>query len=56
MTWRSLRRDITVRLADAGIIPAVAEADFSSSASGFDADEWLEIADVDPPARRAAPP
>ena len=55
MTWSTLRADATRELAAAGIIPAEAEARFLvEEASGYDADEWLEIADLDPPMRAAA--
>jgi release factor glutamine methyltransferase len=51
-TWRELRAHASARLADAGIIPAEAEARFMvERASGYDADEWLEAAEVRPPAR-----
>jgi release factor glutamine methyltransferase len=41
-------------LAEAGIVPADAEARFIiERASGFDADEWLDIADHEPPVRAA---
>ncbi len=54
MSWRTLRADTARRLSDAGIVPADAEARFIvERASGYDADEWLEIADVQPPARAA---
>lgn len=55
MSWRKLRSEAARELADAGIVPAEAEARFMvERASGFDADEWLEIADLDPPTRPAA--
>ncbi len=54
-TWRGLRADAAGQLADAGIIPADAEARFMvERASGYDADEWLEAAEVRPPARAEA--
>jgi release factor glutamine methyltransferase len=54
-TWRELRADASARLADAGIIPAGAEARFMvERASGYDADEWLEAAEVRPAARAEA--
>jgi release factor glutamine methyltransferase len=52
MTWRELRAQVAERLADAGVVPADAEARFLvERASGYDADEWLEIADIEPPKR-----
>lgn len=52
MTWRELRADAARALADAGIGPADAEARFiTERASGYDAGEWLEIAEAAPPAR-----
>src|SRR5262245_13257457 len=55
MTWRQLRSDAARELADAGIAPADTEARFMvERASGYDADEWLEIVDVEPPARAEA--
>jgi release factor glutamine methyltransferase len=55
MTWRKLRSEVAHELADAGITPNEAEARFMvERASGFEADEWLEIADLEPPARPAA--
>jgi release factor glutamine methyltransferase len=54
-TWRELRADAAERLADAGIVPAEAEARFMvEQASGYDADEWLDAADVSAPARAEA--
>jgi len=54
MTWRATRDEVAQRLADAGIVPAAAEARFLvERASGYDADEWLEICDLEPPARAA---
>jgi release factor glutamine methyltransferase len=54
MTWKSLKADAIRQLADAGVVPADAEARFMvERASGFDADEWLEIADLEPPTRAA---
>jgi release factor glutamine methyltransferase len=51
-TWRELRAHAAERLADAGIIAAEAEARFMvEQASGYDAGEWLEAAEVRPPAR-----
>jgi release factor glutamine methyltransferase len=53
-TWRAARADAIDRLAGAGILPAEAEARFLiETASGFDADDWLDIADAAPPARAA---
>jgi release factor glutamine methyltransferase len=55
VTWRKLRSDVARELAAAGIVPAEAEARFMvERASGFDADEWLEIVDLEPPVRPAA--
>jgi release factor glutamine methyltransferase len=55
MTWRKIRAEVAQRLGDAGVVPAEAEARFMvERASGYDADEWYEIADVEPPARAAA--
>jgi release factor glutamine methyltransferase len=52
MTWRELRVIATRELAEAGIGPAETEARFIvQRASGYDAGEWLEIADAAPPAR-----
>ncbi len=52
MTWRELRSDAARAFADAGIHPADAEARFVvERASGYDAGEWLEIAEATPPAR-----
>jgi release factor glutamine methyltransferase len=54
-TWRALRSEVAAQLSDAGIIPAESEARFLvEAASGYDADEWLEIADTVPVARAAA--
>jgi release factor glutamine methyltransferase len=54
-TWRALRAEVAAQLSDAGIIPAESEARFLvEAASGYDADEWLEIADTVPVARAAA--
>ena len=54
-TWRELRAHAAERLADAGITPAEAEARFMvERASGYDADEWLDAAEVRPPARAVA--
>ena len=54
-TWRALRAHTARTLRDAGIISADAEARFMvESASGFDADEWFDIADVHPVARAQA--
>src|SRR5437868_10127498 len=54
-TWRELRTYAARRLADAGIVPAQAEARFMvEQASGYDAGEWLEAAEVRPPARAEA--
>ncbi len=47
--------EVAARLSDAGIIPAESEARFLvEAASGYDADEWLEISDKVPVARAAA--
>lgn len=52
MTWRSLRSDAVRELSGAGIGPAEAEARFIvEQASGYDATEWLDIADAEPSAR-----
>src|SRR5258708_5415869 len=52
MTWRELRADAVRALTGAGIGPAETEARFIvERASGYDVGEWLEIADVVPPAR-----
>jgi release factor glutamine methyltransferase len=52
VTWRKLRAEVARELTDAGVVPAEAEARFIvERASGYDADEWLEIADVEAPAR-----
>jgi release factor glutamine methyltransferase len=52
MTWRELRVFATRELAGAGIGPAETEARFIvERASGYDAGEWLEIADAAPSAR-----
>ena len=52
MTWRELRVIATRELAGAGIGPAETEARFIvERASGYDAGEWLEIADAAPAAR-----
>jgi len=54
-SWRELRADAAARLAAAGVLPAEAEARFLvEQASGYDAAEWLEIADCEPQARAAA--
>jgi release factor glutamine methyltransferase len=54
-TWRELRAHAAGQLADAGIVPAEAEARFMvERASGYDADEWLDAAEVRPPARAEA--
>jgi len=51
-TWRELRARAAEQLADAGVIPAQAEARFMvERASGYDADEWLDAAEVRPPSR-----
>jgi len=48
-TWREVRADVARRLDEAGIIPADAEARFLvERASGYDADEWLDVADSEP--------
>jgi release factor glutamine methyltransferase len=52
MSWRELRVIAARELAGAGIGPAETEARFLvERASGYDAGEWLEIADATPPAR-----
>jgi len=52
LSWRELRSEAAGALADAGIVPADAEARFMvERASGYDADEWLDIADAAPVAR-----
>lgn len=52
MTWRELRTVAVRALADAGIGPADAEARFMiERASGFDAGEWLDIAEAVPTER-----
>jgi release factor glutamine methyltransferase len=52
MTWRELRNAAARELAEAGIPPAEAEARFIvERASGYDAGEWLDIAEAPPPAR-----
>jgi release factor glutamine methyltransferase len=54
-TWRALRAEVGQRLSAAGIVPADSEARFLvEQASGYDGDEWVEIADVDAPARAEA--
>ncbi|HYL51534.1 MAG TPA: peptide chain release factor N(5)-glutamine methyltransferase [Acidimicrobiia bacterium] len=54
-TWRELRAHAAEQLADAGVIPAQAEARFMvERASGYDADEWPDAAEVRPPARAVA--
>lgn len=54
-TWRELRAHAAEQLADAGVIPAQAEARFMvERASGYDADEWLDAAEVRPPPRAVA--
>jgi release factor glutamine methyltransferase len=54
-TWRELRGEVVQRLTNAGIVNADAEARFMvERASGYDVDEWLEIADVQPTARAEA--
>jgi len=54
-TWRMLRSEIAGELTDAGIVPAEAEARFMiERASGYDADDWLEIADATPTPRARA--
>jgi release factor glutamine methyltransferase len=51
-TWRTLRSGAVRDLTSAGIGPAETEARFIvEQASGYDATEWLEIADAVPPAR-----
>ena len=52
ITWRALRSGVVHELTNAGIGPAEAEARFLvERASGYDATEWLEIADAQPPLR-----
>ena len=52
MTWRELRTVAVHALADAGIGPADAEARFMiERASGYDAGEWLDIAEATPTER-----
>jgi release factor glutamine methyltransferase len=54
-TWRELRAHAATRLAEGGIVPAEVEARFMvERASGYDADEWLDAADVQAPARAEA--
>jgi len=54
-TWRQLRAETTQRLAEAGIVPAQSEARFlTEHASGYGADEWLEVEDLLAPARARA--
>jgi release factor glutamine methyltransferase len=55
MTWRDARARVARRLADAGFENADGEARFLvEAASGYDAEDWLDIADVIPPARAEA--
>jgi release factor glutamine methyltransferase len=52
MSWRELRVFATRELVEAGMGPAETEARFIvERASGYDAGEWLEIADAAPAAR-----
>jgi release factor glutamine methyltransferase len=52
MTWRELRAEAVLALADAGVGPADAEARFIvEHASGYGAGEWLDIAEAAPAAR-----
>jgi release factor glutamine methyltransferase len=52
MSWREMRVVATRELAGAGIGPAETEARFIvERASGYDAGEWLEIADAPPSVR-----
>lgn len=54
-TWRALRAEAVARLADAGVVPAESEARFLvENASGYDGDDWVEIADIEAPARAEA--
>ena len=54
-TWRALRAETQRALKDAGIESSEAEARWMiESASGFDAHEWLDIADSQPVARAEA--
>jgi release factor glutamine methyltransferase len=51
-TWRELRDETLRELTDAGIGPAETEARFLvERASGYEASEWLEMADVPAPTR-----
>jgi release factor glutamine methyltransferase len=55
VSWRELRADTAARLSGAGIAPADREARFLvEEASGYDAAEWLDIADTEPQPRAAA--
>jgi release factor glutamine methyltransferase len=48
-TWREVRARVAQQLDEAGIVSADAEARFLvERASGYDADEWLDIADAEP--------
>jgi release factor glutamine methyltransferase len=54
-TWRAARVEVRRRLADAGFESAEPEARFLvEQASGFDATEWVDAADVEAPARAEA--
>ena len=51
-TWRALRDEAVRELREAGIAPAETEARFLvERASGYDAGEWIEIADEPAPVR-----
>src|SRR5262245_48687417 len=51
-TWRALRDEAARELRDAGIAPADTEARFLiERASGYDAAEWIDIAETPAPAR-----
>jgi release factor glutamine methyltransferase len=55
MTWRAARADVIRQLSEAGFEHAVAEGRFMiEQASGYDASEWLDIEDIEPPARARA--
>jgi release factor glutamine methyltransferase len=54
-TWRAARAEVTRRLGDAGFEHPATEARFmTEAASGYDATEWLDAADRQPPARAKA--
>jgi release factor glutamine methyltransferase len=51
-SWRGLRAAAARALRDAGVVPAETEARFiTERVSGYEADEWLDIADVAPTPR-----